>query len=229
MTAAEAARWPAVPPAVEEAPARPLRPLDGALIRDYLGRACVGALFLRLSYNFLADFLQTGRLTGLLFLVSEALVVVLTIVRRPARRVDRSAMAAALTVASVLGPPLLRPTSTAALLPDAFTALVSIAGVLVVIAGKVTIGRSFGLVPANRGIVSGGPYNIVRHPIYAGYLLTHAATLAVYPSVWNVAVILVADTALVFRALAEERVLGADADYQRYCGRVPWHLVPGLF
>jgi protein-S-isoprenylcysteine O-methyltransferase Ste14 len=101
--------------------------------------------------------------------------------------------------------------------------------VLIVIAGKVTIGRSFGLVPANRGVVASGPYSIVRHPIYAGYLLTHAATLALFPSVWNVAIIVIADTALVFRALAEERVLSADSEYQSYCGRVAWHLVPGLF
>ena len=31
------------------------------------------------------------------------------------------------------------------------------------------------------------------------------------------------------RALMEERVLGADVDYQSYCRRVGWHLVPGVF
>jgi protein-S-isoprenylcysteine O-methyltransferase Ste14 len=136
-------------------------------------------------------------------------------------------MAAALTAISLLGPPLVRPADVPALAPDLVTALVSTIGVLIVIAGKVTIGRSFGLVPANRGVVASGPYSMVRHPIYAGYLLTHAATLALFPSVWNVAIILIADTALVFRALAEERVLSADSEYQSYCGRVAWHLSPG--
>ena len=91
------------------------------------------------------------------------------------------------------------------------------------------MGRSFGIVPANRGVVVGGPYNIVRHPIYAGYLLTHAAALTAYPSRWNVIVVVGGDIALVVRALAEERVLSADRDYQVYCGRVAWHLVPGVF
>ena len=49
------------------------------------------------------------------------------------------------------------------------------------------------------------------------------------PSRWNVAVILIADSALVLRALMEERILGRDAVYQRYCRRVEWHLVPGVF
>jgi len=202
---------------------------DLAVFRDLASRVAVGALFVMLSWNFLSDFLRTGRVTGLLFLVSEALVVILTIVRRRAQTVDRSALAAALTTLSLLGPPLVRPSDVPPLAPDMLTALVSIVGVLIVIAGKVTIGRSFGLVPANRGVVARGPYSIVRHPIYAGYLLTHAATLALFPSVWNVAILVIADTALVFRALAEERILSADSAYQHYCGRVAWHLVPGVF
>ena len=206
-----------------------MRKIDGAVLRDLVARAGVGALFVVLASNFLSDFIRTGRITGLLFLISEALVVILTIVRRRAQTIDRSPMAAALTAISLLGPPLLRPADVPPLAPDLVTALVSTIGVLIVIAGKVTIGRSFGLVPANRGVVASGPYGIVRHPIYAGYLLTHAATLALFPSVWNVALIVIADTALVFRALAEERVLIADSEYQSYCGRVAWHLVPGVF
>ncbi len=206
-----------------------MRKFNGAVFRDLGARVAVGALFVMLSWNFLSDFVRTGRITGLLFLISEGLVVVLTIVRRRAQAIDRSLVAATLTTVSLLGPPLVRPSDVPPLAPDTLTACVSIIGVLVVIAGKVTIGRSFGLVPANRGIVANGPYGIVRHPIYAGYLLTHAATLAVYPSVWNVALIVIADTALVFRALAEERILGQDRAYQNYCGRVAWHLVPGVF
>jgi len=199
------------------------------VLGDLAARTFVGALFVLLSINLFGDFMRTGRITGLLFLVSESLVVVLTIVRRRARQVDRSFNSAFLTAVSLVGPPLIRAANGPALVPDMVTAAVSIVGVAIVIAGKLTIGRSFGIAPANRGIVARGPYNVVRHPIYAGYLLTHAAALAVYPSVWNVTIILAADTALVLRALVEERVLSADATYRAYCQRVGWHLVPGLF
>ena len=50
-----------------------------------------------------------------------------------------------------------------------------------------------------------------RHPIYTGYLITHVGFLLAHPTPWNVAVILIADTALILRALMEERVLSADA------------------
>jgi protein-S-isoprenylcysteine O-methyltransferase Ste14 len=196
---------------------------------ELLARATVGVLFTLLSINILQDFLHTGRVTGLLLLVSEGLVIVLTVIRRPAQLVDRSIRAAMVTAISVIGPPLLLPSDMGGLAPDAVTAVASALGLGLVVVGKLTLGRSFGLVPANRGVVIRGPYALVRHPIYSGYLITHLAFLIAHPRWWNVVVLLTADTALVVRALIEERVLNRDAEYQAYCERVGWHLVPGVF
>jgi protein-S-isoprenylcysteine O-methyltransferase Ste14 len=198
-------------------------------LTDLLARATVGTLFTLLSINILADFMRTGRLTGLLLLGSESLVVVLTIMRRRATLVNRSIAAAVVTVVSVCGPPMMRTADIAALAPDAVTTTLSAVGLIIVMAGKACLGRSFGLVPANRGVVVRGPYTLVRHPIYLGYLFTHVAFLSQYPTVWNVSLLLCADTALIARALMEERVLSADVEYQGYCRRVGWHLVPGVF
>ncbi len=198
-------------------------------IGDLASRLLIGTLFVLLSVRLWQDFVKTGHVTGLLFLVSEALVLVLTIVRRRAQLIDRSLRTALITTVSLLGPFMLRPSSGPALVPDPVSATVAAVGALIVISGKVTIGRSFGIVPANRGIVARGPYNVVRHPLYAGYLLSHAASLTAYPHVWNVLMIVTADVALVLRALAEERVLSTDRDYEVYCSRVAWHLVPGVF
>jgi protein-S-isoprenylcysteine O-methyltransferase Ste14 len=196
---------------------------------ELLARATVSVLFTLLTINILRDFLHTGRVTGLLLLVSEALVIVLTVIRRPAHVVDRSIQAGMVTAISVIGPPLLLPSDAGGLAPDVVTAVASAFGLAVVVVGKLTLGRSFGLVPANRGVVSGGPYALVRHPIYSGYLLTHLAFLIAHPRWWNVVVIATADTALIVRALIEERVLNRDASYRAYCQRVGWHLVPGVF
>lgn len=199
------------------------------VFRDLGARILVGALFALLSANLLADFARTGRATGLLLLVSESLVVVLTVARRRTPIVDRSIAATVMTTLSLAGPPMLRTASLPALAPDTVTAMLSAVGLSLVIAGKLTLGRSFGIAPANRGVVARGPYNIVRHPIYAGYLVTHVAFVMAHPTAWNVAIVAVADSALVVRALIEERVLAADVAYQAYCRRVGWHLVPGVF
>ena len=197
--------------------------------RELCARVCVIILFTLLSVNLLRDFLSTGRVTGLLFLASEALVVVLTVVRRRARLVDRSFAAALTTTLSVALPPMQRASDGAGLLPDELTVMVSAIGLALVIVGKMTLGRSFGVAPANRGVVVRGPYGFVRHPIYTGYLIIHIAFLVANPSSWNIAMIVIADVALVFRALLEERVLGGDERYRTYCARVGWHLLPGIF
>jgi protein-S-isoprenylcysteine O-methyltransferase Ste14 len=198
-------------------------------VKDLFARLAVAVLFGLLTFNLGSDFMHTHRVTGLLMLVSEALVAVLTVVRRRTGTVDRSPSATMVTILSLIGPALLRTVAGPGLFPDYRTALVSAVGVLVVIAGKLTLGRSFGIVPANRGVVIAGPYALVRHPIYAGYLITHIAFACAYPTVWNIAVLAATDVALVLRALCEERVLAADHTYQIYCRRVAWHLVPGVF
>ena len=41
---------------------------------------------------------------------------------------------------------------------------------------------------ANRGIMVGGPYRMIRHPMYAGYMLNQFGFLLDNPSAWNLAV-----------------------------------------
>lgn len=197
--------------------------------RDFLSRLTIGVLWVLLSINLLNDFAHTHRLTSLLLLVSESLIVVLMIFRRRTEIVDRSAAARIAALVSIVGPPLLRVGGGGGLVSDAVTASVSAVGLLIVIAGKVTIGRSFGIVAANRGVVASGPYLVVRHPIYVGYLITYVAFSLANPTVANLAIVLMVDASLVVRALLEERTLVNDERYRTYCNRVAWHFLPGVF
>ena len=198
-------------------------------LADITARAGVIVLFSLMATRFGADFLSTGRITGLLLLVSELLVVVMTVRRRSAASIDRSVRARVLTLVSMMGPLMLRPAQVAAIVPGGLTVAISIVGLAVVIAGKMSLGRSFGLIPANRGVVSSGLYRLVRHPIYMGYLVTHAAFVAANPSAWNIAILVVADVALLARAVCEEAVLGTDPKYRTYLQTVRWRVCPGLF
>ena len=198
-------------------------------IADFAARAVVVMLFALLSINLLQEFLRTHHVTGLLLLASESLVAVLTIARRRAAVVDSSAKAATVTGVSLVGPWMLRTSEVGALVPDHVTSMISGVGLLIVVAAKMALGRSFGLVPANRGVVVRGPYCFVRHPIYLGYVISHVAFFLAQPTLWNAAVILIGDGTLIVRALMEERVLSGDSEYASYCRRVSWHLVPGVF
>ncbi len=196
---------------------------------EFSARFGVGIIFTLFAIRIGTDAIATGRMTGLLLLASESLVVVLTILRRSACIVDRSWKTRLITTMSMLGPPLVYPAHVMALAPEAITVAVSAVGLMVVIAGKLSLGRSFGLLPANRGIVSSGCYRVLRHPIYLGYLITHVAFVAANPIAWNVAMILVSDVALLRRAVFEERTLANDPEYLGYMQRVRWRILPAVF
>jgi protein-S-isoprenylcysteine O-methyltransferase Ste14 len=203
-------------------------PSLSAPARENLSKILIGALFTLLAWRLLGDFLATSRPTDLLLLVGEALVVVLICLRRPATIVDRRPIVRIVTAVSMTFPLLTRPAQLAPIVPEAVAAMFLGIGLVVVMGGKISLGYSFGLLPANRGVMQSGLYRIVRHPIYLGYLLTHIPFLAAHPSGWNIAVLAGGDAALIVRALYEEQTLGRDPQYVRYCQAVRWRLVPGI-
>ena len=199
--------------------------------RDYgelASKIAIVTLFSSMAIRLAQDAAQTGHITGLLLLASEGLVVALTVVRRSAGIVDRTWTARLLTLFATFGPPLVRPYSVA-FAPESVTITISAIGLGIVVLGKLSLGRSFGLVPANRGIVCTGLYRFVRHPIYLGYLLTHIGFVAANPADWNLCILAAADVALLMRAVREERTLAQDPEYRDYMQRVRWRVVPGIF
>ena len=215
---------------MRSAPLEASRPAPRRDLGELASKAAIVALFSLMAVRLWGDFLRTGHVTGLLLVASEGLVVVLTVFRRSAGTVDRTMRARLLTVFSCFGPPLVKPAaSVAPMASEAFTVLVSAIGLLIVIVGKVSLGRSFGLTPANRGVVSSGVYRLVRHPIYLGYLVTHVGFVVANPLNWNLAVLAAADIALLLRAILEEKTLAKDAAYRQYMQRVRYRLLPGVF
>jgi protein-S-isoprenylcysteine O-methyltransferase Ste14 len=98
-----------------------------------------------------------------------------------------------------------------------------------VIYAKVFLGRSFGIVAADRGIVVMGPYRIVRHPIYLGYFVTHIEFLLANWSARNIALYISIYFFKISRILAEERILREDESYRADCQRVRYRVIPFIF
>jgi protein-S-isoprenylcysteine O-methyltransferase Ste14 len=81
----------------------------------------------------------------------------------------------------------------------------------------------------NRGhaIATGGPYAIVRHPMYAGAILFLFGTPLLLGSWIGLALAPVIVVAFGFRAVLEERTLSAQfPDYADYAARVRYRFVP---
>jgi protein-S-isoprenylcysteine O-methyltransferase Ste14 len=89
--------------------------------------------------------------------------------------------------------------------------------------------RSFGFAAADRGLVQRGPYALVRHPIYASYVLLQFGYLLQSISPRNLAVVAVATAFNVGRVRAEERILANNPQHAAYRTRVRWCLIPGVW
>jgi protein-S-isoprenylcysteine O-methyltransferase Ste14 len=196
---------------------------------DALERLTIVLLYVWLVWRVVASFDGNGQLISVFLLASEGLVLVFTLIRRRSLEITTRPVDWMLAFAATVAPFLVQPSPGHALVAPGVALSMMIFGMLLQIHAKVALGRSFGCVAANRGLKFSGPYRFVRHPMYAGYLLSHLAFLAMNPSPWNATLYLLAYVLQVPRLLAEERLLGRDADYARYRQAVRYRLIPGLF
>jgi protein-S-isoprenylcysteine O-methyltransferase Ste14 len=102
----------------------------------------------------------------------------------------------------------------------------AIAGLALAAWGLLSLGKSFGIAPADRGLVLHGPYQYLRHPVYAGELLAVLGAIAGRWSVWNLAILLVLLLSVLARICWEERALSG---YGGYARQVRWRLLPGIW
>lgn len=86
-----------------------------------------------------------------------------------------------------------------------------------------TLGASFGITPADRGLVTRGPYKYIRHPMYAGALLNTLPAVIWNPSPWNLALLAIIVVIDIIRIHLEERTIFA---YDQYAARVRWRIIP---
>ena len=170
------------------------------------------------------------RWTALLLLVSEGYTLMLVLLARRASLRDASPLAMAATVYATCAVALLDPADTTRLAPEWVGATLQMLSMLWQFTAKVFLGRSFGLLPAQRGLVVGGPYRFVRHPIYFGYLIAHIGFLLANFSWRNAGVLALLYVAQVIRIRREESVLEADnGEYRLYQQRVRWRLFPFVY
>ena len=112
--------------------------------------------------------------------------------------------------------------------PEGGLVLVTLAAVFSVVC-LLTLGSRFGVRPALRGLVTRGPYRLVRHPLYLSYVI---AAIGFNLQVWNLAtllLVLLGWVAMVYRIVVEERVLSQDPSWPLYVASVRYRLLPRVW
>ncbi len=163
-----------------------------------------------------------------MILASESFTAILVMVRRPGP-MSVSLYAWLIAIAGTCAPLLVYPATGEPPIPAEIPALMMLAGLFLSFGAKAFLRRSFGIVAANRKVQRGGPYRIMRHPMYSGYVITQMGFFLLNPTLWNASVYVAAWFAMVLRIEEEEKFLSRDQAYRDYRQDVRWRLCPGFY
>jgi len=106
---------------------------------------------------------------------------------------------------------------------------IQVIGILLLIISLLSLGRSFGIVPANRIIKQNGAYQWIRHPIYSSEIIFYIGFVIGNWNIQNLIITLLIISGQLFRAHAEEKLLLHDNEYKNYTTKVIYRFLPGLY
>lgn len=174
--------------------------------------------------------LEARSILPILLCMESGLVAYRLNARLPDRAENQSWLVRLIAWASVLLPLLIQ-TRAPAPLP---ATLIACLGAALSVWSLVSLGGSFGIAPADRGLVYMGPYRFIRHPMYLGALVI--ASAAVIGSLrinalrwqdgWNLVILAMALGCAIYRIRKEEELIQG---YTAYAKVVRWRLIPGVW
>jgi len=181
---------------------------------------------------FLVTVTPQFELVDWIYVLQHVIVLVVALVRRPPAVQDHSP-ATSTAVVIAYGYPYaqaiyLQKVPGTPMWPAAGTILVIVAACLS-LGTLAVLGRRFGVRPGLRGLVTKGPYQVVRHPMYLAYVLGDIGYNLQERNPGTVLLVLVGWASLIYRIDREERVLAHDPRWAAYAASVRYRLLPGIW
>jgi len=201
--------------------------ISGRRVGDFL---LFGVTSAELAILFLLT--PTFTLVDWIYVLQHVLVLGIALIRRPPELFNHSLPSSVAVIVAYAYPyaqvAYLRWVPGDPAWPAGGLLLVTLAACLS-LASLLSLGRRFGVFPALRGLVTKGPYRLVRHPMYLAYVI---ADIGYNLQEWNfgTALLVMAGWAsLLYRIQAEERILAQDVRWSAYAASVRYRLLPGLW
>jgi len=196
------------------------------------GKSLLTNLILSTLWLFLAIFMlpklasgEAGPSSYMLFAVNT-LVAVLFLTRREETRITELARDRLVTTVCILMSFSLRPDHGATMISDLGESVLLTLSLVLIFSAYLSLGRSFGLIPADRGVKVKGMYQWVRHPLYGAEMLFFISFLLANFTARNAVFTLGIFLSLHMRAMAEERLLAQDPVYEDFCRRIRKRYIP---
>lgn len=163
----------------------------------------------------------------LIFILSEAIVALLFLFRKKEISISRDKFDWLISISATFLPLLLIPGGKVTNL--ALGVNLMTIGVVLQVLSTMSLNRSLGIVPANRGIKTSGTYKLIRHPMYLSYFLTYTGYALVSLSLFNAYLFTFVFLSIITRIVVEEKFLKTIPAYQKYSKKVKYRLVPFIF
>jgi len=107
--------------------------------------------------------------------------------------------------------------------------VVAVPGVLIAVAAILTLRRAFAILPSVRGVITGGPYRYIRHPLYLGEIIYIVGLMLLRFNLLSIGLLALSMIALLVRIRMEEKKLSVYPVYRDYLEEVRYRLIPGLY
>ncbi|MCJ7601267.1 MAG: hypothetical protein MUO63_07145 [Desulfobulbaceae bacterium] len=186
----------------------------------------VAMFFFYFAWIYANEFYSTLRVSALLILIKESCDITFYLCRKFPQKVSFSFISWVAALGGTLTPLLLRPYGNYDFLVGS---IIQYVGLSLQIVAILSLNRSFGIVPANRGIKTGGMYRVVRHPLYLTYFISLIGFFVNNFSFYNASILFANIIFQVVRVFKEEEFLIQDTDYMNYAEKTKWRIVPYMF
>ncbi len=185
--------------------------------------SCLWGIFL---YAHVEAYAIGHKASALLFALSESLVIIFFLMRSQARSFSHAPFDWALGFIGTFLTTLYRPSPN----PEYFLGETLLSfGIVLNIAALLSLNRSFAIVPAVRNIKTKGFYTIIRHPMYASYLLMYIGYFLSNSTLANGIILLLCIAFQLARIEREEVLLSTEPVYKIYQQKVKYKLIPGIY
>jgi protein-S-isoprenylcysteine O-methyltransferase Ste14/uncharacterized membrane protein (UPF0127 family) len=180
----------------------------------------------------LASFLnwkQNGEIFHLGLVFVNTLLFFLFLTRRESTETSTRILDWVIPILTMTSAMILKPLSNNIDSLNGISMGIQVFGILSILSSLTSLGRSFGVIPANRKIKYSGLYKVVRHPLYASELIFYFGFLIGNFSIINLFGVIIILTGQMYRAISEEKLLSKDLNYIKYKKDVKYRFLPGFY
>lgn len=190
----------------------------------------MGFLWTNFALTSFNHFVQTGGPFSIGILFINTLLLGLFFTRRHSKEISRRVWDWIIPIATVMFSMLLAPADDpGAVSQNSISLTLQGVGIVAMAFSLLNLGRSFGVIPANRKVKQAGVYSVVRHPLYASELIFYLGFLLGNLTTWNAVLVVAILAGQIYRCISEEALLSKEKTYLNYKQRVKFRLVPGVF